>query len=286
MTARPTIHGKKSSYDAGCRCQDCWQANRIAAKTYKLRRHRMGGSTTVDAAPTAAILNELLARMSATALASALDTTHTWVRSVAQGKTRRINPTKAKKVADLYASDYLPPASNDDGRTTHMTPLGARRRVQALIAMGWTLHHIRDDAGVTLTLLKDLLAERWPVIEARTHHKIADSYARLSMRLPEGDTPHQRGAITRARKRGSDNGWPPPLAWDDIDDPNEQPKGIARNKKSTAGRPEVMTARIENFDWLLSMGETPQSAAARLGVRLESFTAQRAKHERKNGGAA
>ena len=52
---------------------------------------------------------------------------------------------------------------------------------------------------------------------------IHTAYDRLSMTRPEGTR------ADTARRRARHLGWPPPLAWDDIDDPDETPTGHHRD---------------------------------------------------------
>jgi hypothetical protein len=105
-------------------------------------------------------------------------------------------------------------------------PLGAQRRIQALMALGWTGQDIADAAGFShRNRVRQILVGqkgkpcRW--IERRTDAVIRSVYEELSMLVPPMSAVHARTRTMSRRK-----GWAVPLAWDDIDDPSEQPKGV------------------------------------------------------------
>lgn len=94
--------------------------------------------------------------------------------------------------------------------------LGARRRVQALAWMGWPNREIARRIGCSPRSLPTLLSRGR--ISARLAHRIADVYEQLSTVLGPS-----RIAAAKARQLG----FAPPLAWDDIDNERERPKGVA-----------------------------------------------------------
>jgi hypothetical protein len=98
--------------------------------------------------------------------------------------------------------------------------LGSQRRIQALQALGYGRHRIAVELGYNnggaLTYL--MQADTLLVVTAT---RIREVYDRLSMTIPQGVGP------TRARTWARRHGHAPPLAWDDIDNPDEQPKGMS-----------------------------------------------------------
>lgn len=197
------------------------EAHRRKCKDYHYRRHVMGGSTTVPADASREVLTHLAARMSYSAIARALGTSHNYVTKIVRGEIKRVSPERAEAIRRLHS--HRP----DD--TSHVTPLGARRRLQALHALGYSWARIASEIdGYSLTGIKDLVTGRSPVIEAQHDLAIREVYNRLSMKLPTSSNVSERSGITRARNVSRERGWPPPLAWDSIDDPNERPTTIAR----------------------------------------------------------
>ena len=98
--------------------------------------------------------------------------------------------------------------------------LGTRRRIRALMALGWTGPQLAARLGMDRGNFARLLRRRQ--VTAETARKVADLYAALSDVRPSGD-PSDRGRTIAARE-----GWPPPAAWDDdrIDDPRARPAGV------------------------------------------------------------
>lgn len=149
--------------------------------------------------------------------------------------------------------------------------IGTIRRVQALVALGHSMRDIDEALGrrYGYTSLK---LKRYPVT---TYPKVAEEYAevyeRLCMIRPEGSL------ADRTRRLAARNGWLPPLAWLDIDDPNEVPDTSKPEKRPSAGRPTAHT--LEDFDWLVSNGESEETALARLGVTRYAIEAARRRSE-------
>lgn len=100
--------------------------------------------------------------------------------------------------------------------STLVDATGTKRRIQALIALGWTLHEVSTDAGGYTKNWSHLLLKQ-DMVTSTTAAKVAATYERLSMSVPAG--PYRE----RTRKRAARNGWLPPLAWDDIDTDPESP---------------------------------------------------------------
>lgn len=101
-------------------------------------------------------------------------------------------------------------------------PTGCTRRLRALYALGWTWDAIAAEAGRTKhqvwRIAHGVHCTDRGVYQA-TVQWVHDIYERLCMTRPEGFS------ANRARNNAARKGWAPPLAWHDIDDPDEQPTG-------------------------------------------------------------
>lgn len=120
---------------------------------------------------------------------------------------------------------YQPTAQR---RALKITPeVGTGRRIRALVALGWTYKALARETGVSPTHLSDIARQKpRGRVGGLTATRIRTTYDRLSMTRPDG--PH----ADRARRTARHLGWPPPLAWDDIDDPDETPTGHQRDLRS------------------------------------------------------
>lgn len=118
---------------------------------------------------------------------------------------------RAKGVTSLVATSLLGvtgPAP--EGRT--VSSVGTHRRVRALGAIGYTRAHVGRLLGVSeWTVAQWLEGEQ---VLTTTRDKVKAVFDQHCL------TP---GPSEAARRRARYFGSPPPLAWDDIDDPNEQP---------------------------------------------------------------
>lgn len=135
--------------------------------------------------------------------------------------------------------------------------LGARRRIRALLAIGWSHRLITERmTGGQISALVLNQKGRW--ISRATHEAIVEVYEGLCM------TP---GPSAASRTRAMKYGYAPPLAWDEgtLDDPQATPElGEVRR---TAGRPGL---DLDEWALLVRSGEDPQRAAGRCGVGISA----------------
>lgn len=102
----------------------------------------------------------------------------------------------------------------------------AQRRVQALQAMGYTLERIARLAELApVTVYRAARGEG--DMEAVTFAALDRVFREYGLRRPEWSGKGELGGITRTRRRARALGFVPAAGWDDIDDPNEQPEGVA-----------------------------------------------------------
>lgn len=100
-----------------------------------------------------------------------------------------------------------------DGAT--VSNRGARRRLQALMAQGWSTQRLGEHLGIQRQeVLRFVRIEK---IRGRTHRAIADLFDLLWDKTPPHTEPRDRIAYDRIRRHASAHGWQSPLAWDDID---------------------------------------------------------------------
>jgi hypothetical protein len=161
-------------------------------------------------------------------------------------------PCRAAAAADRryrVAYDYL-----TGGQRMLIDATGTRRRVRALVRIGWPLSHLATRLGVSV---QNVCAYTHRVqVRQSTALKVAALYDELSM-LPGPSS----SALIRARSKG----WPPPLAWDDedIDNPAARPAHNAHGE--VEGRPR--DADLENRVLVLTRAGL---SAAEIALRLNT----------------
>ena len=202
-----------TTYRHGCRCPECVAVAARYAKGLEFDWHR-GIKRLVDAKPAHDHINMLLAAgMRPAEIARAIGYTKqlTVATLLKQGRIRRSTMQRVLAVA--------PPTTPDD--LALVSPIGATRRLRALTVMGWSQVGISVESGLNECTISELINGHSQQIRYGTHRAVAAVYERLCM---------SHGGSNRAWLRGLRNKWAPPLAWDDIDDPNEIPQGMKRRK--------------------------------------------------------
>lgn len=209
----------------GCRCTPCTLAARRHRKATKYRTDT-GTSTYVDAGAAREHLLKLTKRLTWAQVEQRSGVHRTALRVLAgkypgRKQSRRITRTTAAAV--LAVTDD-PIGTETAG---YVPGTGSRRRLQALIALGWTAKDLGDRMGwssrTRWTMTTDSMDVRAP-ITIGTRTAVHALYAELSMRpMPEGPV-HDR-----TRSRAANRGWVPPLAWDEeaLDDPRRRPRRAA-----------------------------------------------------------
>lgn len=110
-----------------------------------------------------------------------------------------------------------------------MPPTGTVRRLQALVAYGWTYRQLAARLGTVDSWVSQLVR-----VDTRSKgilRRTADGVRVLFDELTALPPPTGRGAAY-ARTVAARYGWVSPWAWDDIDDPTEEPKGVDREDRS------------------------------------------------------
>jgi len=150
---------------------------------------------------------------------------------------------------------------------------GTRRRLQALVAIGWPTAALAARLGIPPTEVSRLCHHAHRV-HPHTATRVIRLYTQLSM---------HPGPSGRARRRGEVTGWAPPLAWEDntLDDPAATPAGqhcerprprphdidevaVLRACDGNPPRPLTVAERVQAVRRLTAAGHTDADIAGRL----------------------
>lgn len=112
--------------------------------------------------------------------------------------------TRYEKIRNLYGDRMVP-------------AIGTRRRIRALKALGHSGADIGKRLGVTYQAVHKLEHGKAEVVFNATAENVRRVYAEMCMSEPAGYH------ATRIRNQSARNGYAPPLAWNNIDDPDELP---------------------------------------------------------------
>lgn len=130
--------------------------------------------------------------------------------------SRRITPIHAAAILAVTAS-----LENISENYPAWPALGAHRRIQALVARGWSYTGLGILLGVTSGAVSQILEHQ--VITPATHRRIAALYDQLWDKLPDRTTPHAKAAFSRMVHYAEARRWVVPALWDDIDTDTEPP---------------------------------------------------------------
>jgi predicted transcriptional regulator len=272
MTATKTRpHGTRARYvlgpgpgtGPGCRCDACRAANRAEA-SWRNRQILYGRwQPYVDAQPVREHLRRLatagigwrraagLARVSTGAVSRIL-----YGGPGERPPSQRARPHTAAAILAVTPS----PGQLAPGALTDST--GSRRRLQALVATGWSQARLARELGLTAANFGAMM--RCDHVTAGTARAVSDLYDQLWDQPPPEHDQRTRIAASRARRYAAERGWAPPLAWDDdlIDNPAAGP---AEGWQRPARRRSADLAE-EAQELFGREGYTREHAAARLGV--------------------
>ncbi len=220
-------HGTHLAHDKdGCRCPECVAAARRHGKQQAYRT-ATGTSSYVPADRARSHVRALPDALTVGQIERRSGVNRTAIRVLigdfpGRPPVRRITRTTE---AALLAVTAQRVGDESDGL---VDATGTRRRLRALVALGWPLKHLQLRLGFstrTVWLLAGSTAsDEAALVNVRTRDAVRRLYDDLSLTIPAPGR-----ATTRARNIAGARGWPPPLAWDDdlIDDPAATPADCA-----------------------------------------------------------
>jgi hypothetical protein len=234
-------HGSHAGYIAGCRDDCCRRAKRRADKRRRLRALHQ---PLVVAAERARQHLDYLARWHVPYAAYGPHSTK--ASRIARGETTKLHATSEAAILAVT------PEPGVNCFPAH----GITRRLQALTALGWSQQAICDATGLQPPYVSMLVnnARGQDVVAPHIWRRVAGAYDRMS---------RTTGGAVRAERRARRNGWVPPAAWLDIDDPDETP-----DPGYQPPRRRDWLALVE--DWAACGWDRPAVAAA-LGITIRSL---------------
>lgn len=272
-------HGERVTYvKDGCRCDPCTTAARVYEQ--RRRRDRLYGITAglVDAQP----VRDHLAVLSAAGIgykraAKLAGVSVTTVQTILYNHPDRPFSGPAKRVKESTAEKLLAvqPVLDLVSDGTYVPARGAARRIQALVARGWSQAKLADRIGITDQRIGPLL--RGGDATAGTVRSIHQVYEELWDQAPPLATHRDRLAASRARNHAQRNGWAPPAAWDDID--HDSAPQLGTDIRLTAEE------RLDDLEFLIDAGTPVHEAARRVGFPSIP-SAERAAHRAGRNGLA
>ena len=212
-------HGTHAAYVRDrCRCRRCKDAN--AAYEHKANRLRAYGWTPyVDAGPARAHVLSLREQgMGPKRISAVSGIAHGVLAKLVYGDKARGSPPSRRVRRETEAKILA--VELDLGATVVVDGTGTYRRLQALVARGWSQSKLAQQLGIDPTNIGPIVYGLRPP-QVATVRAVRSLYERLWDKPPPESTHRDKIAASRARRQAEKHGWVPPLAWDDdaIDDP-------------------------------------------------------------------
>jgi hypothetical protein len=245
-------HGDPRRFRRGCRCDDCRAGERrrrrtsnyLCATGRRTNREPQAASRHVHALRRAGMNDGQI-------LAAAGICPDVLYRLLRGGRISASNERK------ILAVPVAAPARVDRPGRYLVDGTGTRRRLRALTVAGWTSTAIGDRLGVTREFVNELTNREQGGVHARTAGRVREMYLQIWDQRPE-DHGVLPWVAQRLRRSAAARGWHPAAAWDDIDDPQDQPQ-----LGDTQLRREAI---VEDTAELAAQGLPREAIAARIGV--------------------
>lgn len=257
-------HGSDARYKGcrtrpPCRCHLCIRGHRKADIQRELRRQR-GERNLVPVEEVLPHVQMLRASgMSQTLIARQAGVSQAVVSYITTGRNKTVQTEKARRILAVQPHRF-------DGNAERPA-LGPTRRVRALYSLGHSRADIAALSGLSKASISLLAEGRWKVLDNKAATALANAYRQLA---------HRRGSNWKNERRAAAEGWHGPLAWDDIDNPDEQPEadGVV-----LATRHPKAAVDLERVAVLTARGRSAEQIADELGCHKRSVTRARRRAE-------
>lgn len=274
-------HGTRTAYVLDrCRCVPCLDAAR-EYENRRVRQHMYGRwNHRVDAGPSRQRLLDLAAQgVGYKQVARATGLNPSTVSTLLYGRPGRRDHRPPRTVSAEFERALLSwtpdPMQLSDGHRIDST--GTRRRLQALIRIGWSQRKLAAALGMTDQNFSKVLLVQQGVTVKRAR-EVRELYERLWDASPPARTAAEKRGVTMAKRKGVRLDWLPPMAWPDesIDDPEYDPGAVADESVvdelaidlAVEGRgvPLSHQERLLAVARLTAAGKSAREIAERIGV--------------------
>jgi AraC-like DNA-binding protein len=207
-------HGTLDAYRRErCRCGPCRDANRDAQRRRRRAIAYGQWQPFVDAEPIRAHVTQLAAAgLSLRRIAELSGVSRGCLEALMHGKPA-CGRAPSHHIRAATAARLLlitPPTPRAAYRTARTNAAEARRRLQELIALGWSMSRIAEQLHCTHSHISRLLTRQ--AITGATDRQIRDLYERLSANPPYPTTAGEQASLHAARRYAAQRGWHPPTS--------------------------------------------------------------------------
>ena len=261
----------------GCRCDHCRHSRKMERQRRRNRLIAYGCADEIrgERVPAGPVRDHLLALLgqgvgleriadaAAVPRSLCLDLRFGRRGKRAASKNATVQSVRREYAAQLLALDI------DDIERALVDSVGTSRRLQALVAIGWTETQLAERMGMYVGNFWALLCGMRQRVTSDNASRAAEIFSKL------WNQPQAGHYADNARRIAARRGWQPPLAWDDIDaDPAPAMVDVpARMSRDS----DVF---LEDVEFLLSSGESPELVAIILGRKPGAIAKLAERHHR------
>lgn len=244
-----------------CRCPPCATAARDYERN-RVRAHAYGRyAGLVDAEPARQHVEALTAAgVGLKRVAKVSGVAHGNLWKLMYGKrrpdgsmtpSRRVRWETAVRIMVVPIPDS--PTSTTLSAGASVPAVGTRRRLQALLALGWSQSKLGERLGVEPGNFTALMKQTQ--VSARRARAVAALYDQLWNTPAVGTDHRSKISVSRALGRAAKEGWLPPMAWADadIDDPAAHPNASGYDSELVEA---VMAGALLSGDEDIELGLT------------------------------
>lgn len=217
-------HGTYTMYVVHqCRCDHCREATSEHARQRR-KNQLYGRYHLTDAEPARRHVRALMsAGMGWKRVAKAAGITSSTLYPLLYGRGGN-DPRPPRKQISKALEAKLLAVTPDLAAGSCVDNLGSVRRLQALAAIGWSQHRLAQIFGMFPGNFGKVIHGERGSIRLSTAKQIEVFFDENWDAPPVAETRFEQAGITRAKREAAAKGWVTAAAWDDIDDPTEEPK--------------------------------------------------------------
>lgn len=165
-------------------------------------------------------------------------------------------------------ADQLLALTVDDIERALIDSVGTSRRLQALVAIGWTETQLAERMSMGVGNFWRIVCGMRPRVTAATAARAVEIFAEL------WDQPQTGYFADHARRIAERREWRSPLAWDDID---TDPAPAVVDEQLQMTKADVF---LEDVEFLLDSGEAPEQVAIIMGRKPDAIAKLAERHDR------
>ena len=160
-------------------------------------------------------------------------------------------PPRKQISKDLESKLLAVPHQMADG--ANVDGLGTARRLQALVAAGWSQNRLADMLGMLPSNFGMIIHRHRNQVLLSTAKRVEELFDAQWDQMPPTTTRFEQAGVTRAKREAASKGWVTAAAWNDIDDPAEEPKGDVVDETEDY-RARTLDEKLDRLDLLIQDG--------------------------------